>query len=409
VMAAVDAVAADIQHAARQELDALRSSMSARLAALERALDRNVHDAAFDPAIQTLCAVAAEQADIAASSARAQAAETAARDLAAARERAHAELEAVRAESEAARLADEERVTQSAREKIEAALALAEADRVAADAARHDAETTAANLEEARSRITRLEQERAELEVARNIAEAHLEGDVQKRTELAEELEAARESARQAKADAEGSRLDLQRAIERLRLLEEQRALEAERATNSRAAVLEQVGAALQTLAAATATGPGLLDTVLDLVAEHFSAAAVCVVGSRGCVVWGSRGFDPPLAHSKTPIAVPTESPMMRASVDSPPAMVRAADGRRLLGLLDGPIGYAIALPIAANEQGTVMLYAENAADWTGGDPDVAAKIAGILAQDVRRRLRLKSAAPTVERPSMHPRAERVA
>src|SRR5260221_8059975 len=178
VIAAVDAVAGDIQHAARQELDALRSAITARLAALERALDRDVHEGAFDPVVEKLCAVAAEQADNASSAARAQATETAARELAEARERAQTELHAVRAQNEAARLAFEERLTQSTREQVEAALALAEAERIASAAAQHDAEGSAATLEEARVQIARLEQERAELEVARNIAEAHLEGDL---------------------------------------------------------------------------------------------------------------------------------------------------------------------------------------------------------------------------------------
>ncbi len=343
VIAAVDAVAGDIQHAARQELDALRSAITARLAALERALDRDVHEGAFDPVVEKLCAVAAEQADNASSAARAQATETAARELAEARERAQTELHAVRAQSEAARLAFEERLTQSTREQVEAALALAEAERIASAAAQHDAEVSAATLEEARVQIARLEQERAELEVARNIAEAHLEGDLHKRVALEAELDTARETARQAQADVDGSRLDLQHATDRLRFLEEQKARE------GAAIVLDHVGAALQTLAAAATTGPGLLDALLDLLVEHFSRTAVCVLGPRGCVVWGSRGFDPPPASSKDVIALPADSPLMRASADCQSAIVRAADAGGLLGLLGEPVGYAIALPIVAS------------------------------------------------------------
>ena len=72
-------------------------------------------------------------------------------------------------------------------------------------------------------------------------------------------------------------------------------------------------------------------------------------------------------------------------------------------------MGYAIALPIVPKDQGTVMVYAENAPEWTGCDPDVAAKIADILADHVRRGLRLKDTVPAAERPRMRRRDERVA
>ena len=48
-----------------------------------------------------------------------------------------------------------------------------------------------------------------------------------------------------------------------------------------------------------------------------------------------------------------------------------------------------------------VMLYAENPPESTCGDPDVAAKIADIFADHVRRRLRKKQAA-RAEEPSTH-------
>src|SRR4051794_40118820 len=91
---AVEAVAAEIQRTARQELDALRDLVGTRLASLERTLDRNRHDPALAPILERLCKAAAEQAERASAAARAEAEEAAARDLAAAREQAQTDLKA---------------------------------------------------------------------------------------------------------------------------------------------------------------------------------------------------------------------------------------------------------------------------------------------------------------------------
>src|SRR4051812_23138865 len=85
---AVDAVAAEIQRTARQELDALRDLIGTKLASLERTLDRNRNDPALAPILERLCEAATEQADNASAAARAQAQEAASRDLAAVREQA---------------------------------------------------------------------------------------------------------------------------------------------------------------------------------------------------------------------------------------------------------------------------------------------------------------------------------
>src|SRR5207244_1391241 len=81
--AAIDTVAADIQNAARQELDSLRSTVNARIAALDRALAREENDPAFEAIVEKLCEVAAEQTDAACTWTRAPAEDAAAKDLAA--------------------------------------------------------------------------------------------------------------------------------------------------------------------------------------------------------------------------------------------------------------------------------------------------------------------------------------
>ena len=419
--ASVDAVAAEIQRTARQELDALRDLIGARLASLERAFVRDGNDPAFAPILQKLCEAATEQADSASASARAQAEEAAAReiesvreqaqaDLNAAREQAQTELNGVRKQHEAAqaqsKLEFQKRLAQSEKSSADAARALADAERVAASV-RHAAEIGAANLHEAHARIQALEQELVELALARDVADAHLEGEVQARTTLAAELDAVREMALYAQTDADTSRLALRNATERIRVLEERhRKLDAEprksagAATAETAATLETVRAGLQTLTATT-TGRGLLDALLEPLAQQFSMVAWCVVRTDDYVVWGSRGFDPPLQSRKPVSPVPADSPLSRALAEKKPATARPTDGQAPLGLSGRPVGYAIAVPIVEQGQGWVMLYAENPPESTCGDPDAAAKTAEIFADHVRRRLRKKQAALS-EEPSTH-------
>src|SRR3977135_2862514 len=99
--ASVDAVASEIQHAARQELESLRSLMNVHLAALDRVIARDQNDPAFDPIIAKLGAVAGEQAAGAAPGPRPQAESVAAGQLEAARAQAKADLDAAHAMAEA--------------------------------------------------------------------------------------------------------------------------------------------------------------------------------------------------------------------------------------------------------------------------------------------------------------------
>jgi len=435
--ASIDAVATEVQDAARQELDSLRSSMSVRLAALERVLSRDRNDSAFDPIIEKLCEVAGEQAEAASMWTRAQAEAAAARQLEAARAQAQADRDAAHALSEATRveleqrlakadaataetaraladlraltdaalLEDEQRLAESEAARLETALTLAETEGVAA-AARQDADTGAASLAEARTQIAALEGVRADLMLGHDIAEAHLEGEVHNRNAIAAELEVAREKALHAKADADACRLELQRAAARLRVLEErQRHREAESpgATSSEAAtVAGRIRSALQRLTTA-ATGRGLLDAALELLTEDFSRVALCAVTPQGCTVWGSRGFDPPLEGRKAVIRLTVDSPLVRALADWKPATVRVTDGERPLGVSGSPIAYAIALPIVAQDPATVMLYAENPPESSNGDPSVAEKIAEILADHLGQRLRPRRTAAAAEPPPYLP------
>lgn len=374
-VASIETVATEIHRTVHQELDVLRSSLSAQLVALERALSRDRNDPAFDPVVERLCAIAAEQAEAAAAAARVQAEEAAAGQLAAARARAQTNLDAAQAQHEAARLELEQRLIKAEAVHAQSARALAE---------------------EARSRIDALEEERAQLLLSRDIAEAHLEGEVHNRHALEAELAAAREKALHAKADADACRLELQRTADRLRLFEQrqQRLDTAPPGTRSgeAGAALGQVRSALQRLSSAT-TGGALLDAVLELLAGNFSRVALFAFGPQGLTVWGSRGFDPPLQRRKAVIPATADSPLARALADCRVATVTAAEGGEPSGLSGSPIGYAIALPVMAKDRCAVILYAENRPECPDSDASVAASIAEILADHLGQRLTPRRAA----------------
>lgn len=449
--ASIDAAATEIQHGARQELESLRSSINARLTALEKALSREPDEPAFNAIVEKLCAVAEEHAEAASTFTRAEAEVAAAAQLTAVRAKAQAELEATHAaseatrleleerlakadasatetaralldlrartdaarleseqrlaRSEAARLEGEQRLAQSEAERLEAAVTMAETERAAA-VARQDAEAAAALLEEARTQITALEGTRGDLTLARDIAEAHLEGEVHHRNVIEAELQAAREKALHAKADADACRLELQRAAARIRAFEEQHrhlnGSEDPTTTSIDAAmVVGQVRSALQKLAGA-GTGRALLDAALESLSENFSRVALCAVAPQGCTVWGSRGFETPLESRKGMMPLPADSPMARALADWKPVAVHAADGEPRVGVSGSPIAFAIALPIVAQDRATVMLYAENPPESSSGDSRVAEKIAEILVDHLAQRLRPRKAATAAVEPPAH-------
>ncbi len=437
--AAIDTVAADIQNAARQELDSLRNTVNVRLAALERALGREGNDPAFEAIVEKLCDVAAEQTDAACTWTRAQLEDAAAKELTTVRARAKADLDRVQADLDAAtalmdetradfeqRLAKadaaavdaartlaefkartevtlrdgEQRFAQSDAARMEAVQALAETERAAA-AARRDADAAAASLAEARNQIASLEGVRSDLMLAREIAETHLEGEVHHRNVIAAELEAARAKALQAKADADGIRLQLQRATARISALEAgHRSVVDESLTTAGdpAAAIGRVRSALQRLSGA-ATGRAMLDAALESLAENFSRAALCVVTPQGCTVWGSRGFDPPLESRRAVIPL-TDDALLRRGLDEwKPATIQDTDGGELVGLSGHPIAYAIALPIVPQDKGAIMLYAENPPESSREDASVAEAIAGIIIDHLGQRLRPRKTGAAAEPP----------
>jgi hypothetical protein len=431
--AAISTVAAEIQNAARQELDSLRNTVNARLAALERAVSREESDPAFEAIVEKLCDVAAEQTDAACAWTRAQVEDAAAKELAAVRARAQADLDAattlldetrlvfeqrlakadkataetaralaeLKAQTEIALREGEQRLAQAEAARLKVVQALAESERVAA-AARQEADAGAVSLAEARTQIASLEGVRADLMLARDIADAHLEGEVHHRSVIAAELEAARAKAMQAKSDADAGRLQLQRAAARISALEAQHRQaggDGSATTNGDpAAVVSRVRTALQRLSGA-ATGRAMLDAALESLAENFARAALCVVTPQSCTVSGSRGFDQPLESRRAVIPL-NEDALLRRSLDEwKPATIQDTSGDGLVGLSGHPITYAIALPIVPQDKGAIMLYAENPPGSSSGDTSVAEAIAGVIADHLGQRLRPRKTGAATEPP----------
>ena len=446
--AAIDTAAADIQNAARKELDSLRNAVNVRFAALDRALSREQNDPAFEAIIEKLCEVAAEQTDAACAWTRAQLEDEAAKELSAVRARAKADLDRAKADLDAAtalldetraefeqRLANadaatadtartlaefraqtekalregEQRFAQSEAARLEVARALADTERLAA-AARQEADASEASLAEAQTQIASLEGVRSDLMLAHNIAEAHLEGEVHHRNVLAAELEAARAKELKAKADVDAVRLELQRAIARATALEAGRRSGVNPSVTTvgdPAAAIGRVRTALQRLSGA-ASGRAMLDAALESLAENFSRAALCVVTPQGCTVWGSRGFDPPLESRRAVIPLTDDALLRRAQQEWKPATMQDTDGDGLVGLSGLPVVYAIALPIMPQDKGAVMLYAENPPEWSREDVSVAEAIAGIILDQLGQRLRpRKTGAPPEPPPYLRVRQAR--
>lgn len=324
--ASVNAVVAEIRLSAHQELDALRAAIETRLDSLERTLSREDG------------ALAACQA-----------------------------LEDRLAASEAANAALADRV--------------ADAERAAATSA-----------EEARATVERLEQEKGELLLSRDITKAHLDGEVHKRQAIAAELQAAREQVLEAKAAVDAGRLELQGALERVRALEQRNAAPkqprpAAIRTPTDTAALDKVTGALDTLAAAK-NGSAMLNTLVEMLREHFARVVLISSKPQGLVVWRSRGFDPPLP-AKSVLRVAPGSPLARAVAEWQTSVLVAGNGNRPSGLAKTPIDYAIALPVVNPGRGSAIVYAENPPGFAG-DSMVAGKIAEILAWHVRHRLQIK-------------------
>jgi len=205
--------------------------------------------------------------------------------------------------------------------------------------------------------------------------------------------------------------MDARREIETVRAAMNRRldalaALLAETDTEDDAAeavclTLDQLATALAALRTPKAANE-LMSAVADVFNGYFMRVVVGAAEGDGFTVWHSRGFDPPLP-AKTVLRTPGDSALARAC-----AAWNTANGHDPDGIVGLPTRYAIALPLVAKGRGNAMVYAENP-PGARLDERVAARIAELLADNIRPRLRIKAAAaPSSDEQTKQRRARRV-
>ena len=204
------AISTDLRTAIQKEIEGLRASVDERVAALEHVVTH--HDEVFDQLTADVHAAAAEEAEAAAAKARSEAEAAAQSELNAVRTRLQADLEAALTEFAAASAESD-----AARTALEKQLEETESD---IQAIRRSRDELATNLTEATKRIETLEEANAQTGRMRLVADARLGEEVQRRTMLTMQLDAARQEVVVAKAEADSSKLEAVLSGERVSALE---------------------------------------------------------------------------------------------------------------------------------------------------------------------------------------------
>src|SRR5688572_22167195 len=188
----------------RQQTELWRTAISTDLrTALDSIVSRN--DEVLDQLAADIHAVAAEELAAAVKHARGKAEAAAQPELSSVRAGLQAELDTARAEFDAARTALETHVAETERDIM---------------AIRSKRDELAASLDEAAKRIAALEEAHAQTGRMRQVADARLEEEVQRRTMLTMQLDASRQEIVLAKAEAESCRLEAHLSGERVGALE---------------------------------------------------------------------------------------------------------------------------------------------------------------------------------------------
>jgi len=404
----LSAASTEFRTALQQEADALRASLEQRLVALTSMAARQ--EELFQRLAQDVSGIAIEDAEAAAASARQQAESAGQENLRVAQTQAQTDIKALQAELQmklqVERSAFEAQLTQALTAHDQAASALAEAQAAIAMTVRERDEQVA-SLEEARRRIHNLEEDHAQLALVQQVAEAHLEEEVQRRTMIAKQLDAAREEIQLAKAEADSCRLEAHLALERVRALETRQAQLEAAAAQARMvpppepapdgyAALDRVKKGLDALSS-TAKPEEMLTILVEQLSRDFATVAVFVAGSQGFRLLKSRSGDSGADIRSQVVALTGDSLLARASKDRTSVTMDAGAGDGVMGLCDKPLGHAIALPVQANGHVIAVAYAENPPGDANHPGSLGDKIAEILVDRVNQRL--KRTPPAAERP----------
>ena len=180
--------------------------------------------------------------------------------------------------------------------QAETASALADAQHEI-EAARRAWADQGSRLDEAHRRIRELEEDHAQWTLARQVAEAHLEEERQRRKTIAVQLEGVQEELQLARAEKRSFQLEAQHLGERIHRLQtatvhrESNAQLPLQGTDVRGAMLDNLRMALNALGGAQ-TADAILASLLESLSGHFVTVALFVVGPSGLTRWRSLGAD---------------------------------------------------------------------------------------------------------------------
>lgn len=373
----------------RQQTELWRTAISTDLrTALGNIVSRN--DEVLEQLTADIHAVAAQELNAAVTHARSQAEAAAQSELSSVRARLEADLETARAEFDATRTALETQLAETERDII---------------AIRGKRDELAASLDEATKRIEAVEEAHAQTGRMRQVADARLEEEVQRRTMLTMQLDASRQETVLAKAEAESCRLEAHLSGERVSALEKRLLhLEAQAqsqpspAKGSSDLVFESLKNSLDELRSVRTDE--LLSTLIANLSDSFTTVAVFAVKGKGLKLWRRRGGDS--ASVPPQVSFESESPLARAAKYRTTVTEEAAPGAGGAGTAgqgEMPRVNAIALPLLAHGRVMAVAYAQNPADHPVDRLRIAETIAEVLVGCVNQRLSRTESSIDLESP----------
>ena len=389
ISTSVNAASDSVRKALGSDLDALRATLDERIRVFEASIAHT--NAVFDQAIHEIREIAGAEAARAADQARLEAEQTAQRNLESARHQAQEEAAALHAQFDAARAALEAQVAAVEAQFTDTAAALAEAQQEVGAGRRAWADQNA-QLDEAHQQIRSLEEDHTQWTLGRQVAEAHLEEERQRRKTIAVQLETVQEELHLAKAEARSCRLEVQQLRHRLQRFETSTALRGTSAetppgADDRGAMLENLRHGLKAVGSA-ATADAVLTSLLESLNEHFSVVALFAMGPGGLTRWRSLGAD---AARLGVISPSGDSPVARAARDRTVVVAQAPvrDGETGAG---NRVVRVAAIPVLASDRVIAVVYVEHPYERVESDVALFTTLAEVLTDRVNQRLQRASA-----------------
>jgi hypothetical protein len=385
--ASLRAVSENLRKALGEDLDALRVAIDERAKALDSTIAHT--DTLLDQVAREVSEAADAEADRAARQARSEAEQVAQQTLDAVRLQAQDELAAQCTRLESARATLEAQLTAAQARQAETASALADAQHEI-EAARRAWADQGSRLDETHRRIRELEEDHAQWTLARQVAEAHLEEERQRRKTVAVQLEGLQEELSLARAESKSSRLEAEHLRARIHRLEtatsqrEPNALPIP-ATDARGAMLDILRTALHALGAAQ-TADAILASLLESLSGHFVTVALFVVSPGGLTRWRSLGADRDDAGQFAVIPQSSDSLVARSFRDQVVVVDRALVWTQA-ETSSGTNAQATAVPVLANDRVIAIAYLEHPQDRSESEIGVFTKIAEVLTDRVNQRL----------------------